>query len=214
MYTPKAFEESQSEVLHHFIRAHPFGIFVTNSETGPKADHLPVLLDTSGQTAVLNLHVARANAVWKTPPDAQEVLVIFHGPHAYVSPSWYPSKTEHGKVVPTWNYAVVHAYGTARIIDDAAWTRRHLAMMVQTHEAGRENPWKLTDAPADYIEQMLHGVVGVEITVTRLVGKLKLSQNRSLADREGVILGLTKESESNAHAIAELMGATLRPEGT
>ena len=150
--------------------------------------------DPSPYTAhgVLMAHVARANAVWQSA-GASEALVVFQGPAGYITPAWYPSKQAHGKAVPTWNYVVVHAYGAVRLIEDRQWLRAHVSTLTNTHEADRVPAWKITDAPADYIDRMLEAIVGVEITITRLIGKWKVSQNRTAADRAGVVSGLQDE---------------------
>lgn len=153
----------------------------------------------------LHGHVARNNPVWHDFSGDVQVLVIFQGPEAYVSPSWYASKKEHGKVVPTWNYLVVHVHGHMRVIDDPVWMRAHLEALVSQHESERPVPWSVTDAPADYVEKMIKGIVGLEIRITHLVGKWKLSQNRSVPDREGVVEGLTWEAAEQAQELAELM---------
>ncbi len=148
-------------------------------------------------------HVARANTVWKSYEKDVEVLVIFHGPQGYVSPSWYPSKSDHGKVVPTWNYIVVHVYGHLSVIQDEAWLVNHVAMLAQRHEQYRPRPWSLSDAPDDYVAKMLKAIIGFKIVITRIEGKWKLSQNRSKQDRQGVIDGLRGEDANSV--LAKLM---------
>jgi transcriptional regulator len=149
--------------------------------------------------------MARANPLWRDFSRDAEALVIFQGSDTYISPTWYPSKREHGKVVPTWNYAVVHAHGTMRIIDDPVWTRAHLEELVTAFETGRSVPWKVKDAPVDYIERMVGAVVGLEIPIQRLIGKWKVSQNRTARDREGVIEGLERDGTERALAMAGLV---------
>jgi len=191
MYLPSPFVESRAEVLQDLIRAHPLAAVVTRSALGLEADHLPLrwaqVPDGSG---VLRGHVARANPMAQAQAGGDEVLAIFTGPQAYVSPSWYPSKQEDGRVVPTWNYLVVHAHGTLRLVDDGVWLRRVLQDLTDAQEAGFPHPWGVDDAPGDYLEKLLEAVVGIELTVTRLVGKWKASQNRTPADRAGVVEGL------------------------
>jgi transcriptional regulator len=201
MYLPKNFEETRVEVLHELIRAHPLGALVTTGANGLEANHVPFEIDPDpAPFGTLRAHVARANPVWRE--GAGDALVIFQGPDIYVSPSWYPSKREGGKVVPTWNYAVVHAYGALRAIDDAAWLRAFVERLTDRHEAARPDRWHVTDAPADYVDKMLTAIVGIELPVTRLVGKWKVSQNRPAADRAGVIAGLEADGDDAARAMA------------
>lgn len=191
MYVPSHFEESDRAVLHALIRAHPLGTWVTVSADGPTAEHIPFLLDTArGVHGTLLGHVARANGVWRTLSQQAASLVVFQGAESYVTPSWYPSKQAHGRVVPTWNYAVVHAHGAARAIDDREWLLSLVSRLTDTHEAGRPAPWQVGDAPADYIDKLLQQIVGIEIPLDRLTGKWKVSQNRPLEDRAGVASGL------------------------
>lgn len=183
MYVPAHFDESRTEVLHDLIRQHPFGMLVTHGAGGLDANHLPFELDPGhGERGVLNAHVARANPVWQDVSDGDEVLVVFRAADAYVSPNWYPSKHESHKQVPTWNYMVVHAYGRIAIRDDERFVRGLVARLTRTHEASQPAPWKMTDSPADFIDTMLRAVVGLEIEITRLVGKVKLSQNKDVRD--------------------------------
>ena len=188
MYVPDHFREDRPDVLHDAIRRIGFATLVT---TGMEANHLPMLL----QDGVLRGHVARANPVWKAGGGA--ALAIFLGPHAYVSPSWYPSKAETGKAVPTWNYLTVHARGHIRWIQDAAWLHVHVAGLSDTHEAGRAEPWAVTDAPAAYIDSLVRAIVGFEIMIESLEGKWKLSQNRSAADQGGVRDGLQRDGHAD-----------------
>ena len=203
MYTPPAFAEPDQSILFDFIESHPLGTLVTSAPggTGLHATHLPLLLDrTRGAHGVLQGHVARANP--HSTSAAREALVIFAGPDAYISPSWYPSKQEHGRVVPTWNYVAVHATGAFRSIDDADFLRRHLEALTARHEAGRARPWGLGDAPAGYIERIMTDIVGVEVEIARLEGKWKMSQNRPAADIEGVIGGLSASPSPGDRAAA------------
>ena len=186
MYVPAHFEEKDPEVLRALIRAHPLGTWVTSSLV---VNHIPFLL--RGDTLVG--HVARANDVWKSLQG--ESVVIFQGPEAYVTPSWYATKREHCKVVPTWNYAVVHAHGMPRAIQDEDWLLALVTELTDTNEAREAHPWKVTDAPADYVRASLRAIVGIEIELTRLVGKWKASQNRRTEDRQGVIEGLRKRGD-------------------
>ncbi len=192
MYLPKHFEESRAEVLHELIRTHPLGLLVTLADAGLQANPVPFVLDAdpAGGPGILRAHVARANPLWRETRSDVEALVVFQGPQAYVSPSWYPSKAEHGKVVPTWNYVMVQARGTLRAIDDPAWVRAFVTRLTTRHEAAQAKPWAVADAPPDYIEATARAIVGLEITLSALVGKWKVSQNRSAADRAGVASGL------------------------
>ena len=200
MYVPRHFAENRVEVLHDLIRRHPLGVLVAATPDGLEASHVPFEIDPQPQPfGTLRCHLARANPLWEQIAADEPVLVVFQGEHGYVSPGWYPAKQEHGKVVPTWNYVAVHAYGNARVVHDAAWLRRMVEDLTNRHEQGRADPWHVNDAPADYIEKMLGAIVGVEIPLARLIGKWKLSQNRSSADRHGVVAGLGRDG-SAAHA--------------
>ncbi len=192
MYLPAAFEEQRPKALHALIQAHPLGSLVTNGEQGLDANHIPFELDTgTGPHGTLRAHVARANPVWQQAGDT-EVLVIFHAADGYISPNWYPSKPEHHRHVPTWNYAVVHAHGVLRVRDDERFVRGLVARLTREHEARSQQPrpWKMGDAPADYIDGLLQVIVGIEVEITRLVGKSKLGQNREERDRLGAADGL------------------------
>jgi transcriptional regulator len=209
MYLPAHFEETRIEVLHALMREHPLATLVTHDGGELAANHLPLqLVADNAPRGVLHGHLARANPLWQSSADA-DVLAIFHGPQAYVTPSWYPTKREHGKAVPTWNYAVVHARGRMRVIDDAAWLRRQVAALVERHEAGFAQPWTLTEAPPDYIDKMLAVIVGIEIVITELTGKWKISQNQPVANRAGVVAGLREQG--TADPMAALVAGTLPP---
>jgi transcriptional regulator len=210
MYTPKHFAESRTEVLHELIRRHPLGALIAVTPEGPEACHAPFEIDAAAAPyGVLRCHVARANPMWQSLAAANDALVIFQGEDSYVSPAWYAAKQQHGKVVPTWNYVAVHAYGKARVIHDAEWLRALVTQLTDRHEAERAEPWRVTDAPADYVAKMLQAIVGVEIEITRMSGSWKLSQNRSTADREGVVRGLAASSEPHDAAMAHLIERTL-----
>ncbi|MES1161542.1 MAG: FMN-binding negative transcriptional regulator [Rhizobacter sp.] len=200
MYLPKHFEETRPEALHELIRTHPLGLLVTMTDAGLRANSVPFILDAdpAGGPGVLRAHVARANPLWREARGDVEALVVFQGPQAYISPGWYPSKAEHGKVVPTWNYVTVQTRGTLRAIDDAQWLRAFVTRLTATHEAAQTRPWAVTDAPADYIETMLRAIVGIEIPLTALAGKWKVSQNRPAADRAGVAAGLNAAGFTDA----------------
>jgi transcriptional regulator len=202
MYVPNHFREDRPDVLLDAMRRIGFATLVTAGEGGIEANHLPLLLDA--QARVLRGHFARANPVWRNL--GAEALAIFLGPHAYVSPGWYPSKAETGKAVPTWNYITVHARGPITLFQDADWLRAHVAALSDMHEAGRAQPWALTDAPASYIDGLLRAIVGFEIAITQLEGKWKLSQNRSQADRDGVRAGLLADGDDSRAELSRLMG--------
>lgn len=185
MYLPPYFATDDPEALHKLMQAHPLGALITHGERGLDANHLPFELDTeSWKHGVLRAHVARNNPLWQEARDGDEVLVIFKAADAYISPNWYPSKKAHHQQVPTWNYSVVHAHGRIQIRDDARFVRRLLANLTRHHEAGEPTPWKMADAPRDYLEAKVAAVVGIEIEITGLVGKFKLSQNKEAADRQ------------------------------
>jgi transcriptional regulator len=203
MYVPTAFNEQRAEVLHDLIRAAPFATLVVPTAQGLEANHIPLLLRLEGGARLVG-HVARANPVWKLEPTG-EALAVFGGAQGYVSPSAYASKAEHGKVVPTWNYVVVHAHGRLRWIEEDAWLAALLEDLTGAHEAARPEPWQVSDAPADFVARTRQGVVGLELVITRLEGKLKLSQNRSLADREGVVALLERQGDAASLALARAM---------
>jgi transcriptional regulator len=202
MYLPSHFSEARPDVLRAFVREHPLGLLVTqNRAGGVDANSVPFILDADGDgPGVLRAHVARANPLWQTARDDVDALVVFQGPHGYVSPGWYPTKAVHGKVVPTWNYVMVQARGRLRAIEDAAWLREFVGRLTERHESTRDAPWSVGDAPADFIESMLRAIVGIEIPLTSLVGKWKVSQNRSADERAGVVEGLLRERGDEALA--------------
>jgi transcriptional regulator len=193
MYQPahQKFIENRPEVLHALIREYPLGTLISQRDRDIDIDHTPFFLDSTA--AKLSAHLPRTNSVWQGL-DGKPVQIVFHGPDAYITPSWYVAKQEHGKVVPTWNYVIVIARGTARIHDDKAWLRAHLDELTDEHERTFSHPWKVSDAPADYLDKMLGALVGLEIDTLQLEGKFKLSQNRPPADRQRVIEGLTEQN--------------------
>jgi transcriptional regulator len=205
MYLPAQTEERDVSVLHALIRNHPLGAWVTNGPDGLIANHIPFLLRVEGDTATLVGHVARANPVWQSFSTSQSSLVMFQGPESYVSPSWYPAKHAHGKVVPTWNYVVVHAHGVPRAIEDLDWLLQHVTQLSNTHEATQSVPWKVTDAPSGYIDKLRRAIVGIEIPIATLTGKWKISRNRPTADQHGVVAGLQSRGTDSAAAMAALM---------
>jgi transcriptional regulator len=207
MYTPKHFNEERLDVLQALVAQHPLGALVTHGAHGLSADHIPFLLDAPSNDApcgVLRAHVARSNPLWQR--GGQDALVLFQGPSAYVSPAWYEDKPVSGKVVPTYNYAVVHAHGRLRAVEDPAWLLALLEQLTATHEAGRAQPWAVRDAPREYIDKLLAAIVGIEIVVQRFEGKWKASQNRSQHDQLAVIEGLSHQGGSAA--MAEVMRST------
>lgn len=206
MYQPPHFRETRLDVLRALIRAHPLGLLVSNGKDGPVADLLPFLLDADvAPRGRLRVHLARANPHWRLiaqNPDAA-VLVVFQGAEAYITPSWYATKRETGKVVPTWNYVVVQVRGRVRVIEDRAWLAGQIAELTQTHENNRAVPWSVEDAPAAFIDAQIKGIVGLEIAIESIEGKWKLSQNRPAADRKGVVEGLG--ADPKAADMAELV---------
>ena len=212
MYLPAHFKETRSDVLHTLIRGHPLGTLVTLNAAGElQANPIPFLIDPGPQAhGTLRSHVARANPLWRETRTEVDALVVFQGAQSYVSPGWYPSKAEHGKVVPTWNYIVVQARGRLRAVEDADWLHALVSRLTERHEAPRAQPWGVGDAPPDYIATMLRAIVGIEIEITDLVGKWKVSQNRSAADRAGVAAGLAAlsgDAQAAAMAAAVARGA-------
>jgi transcriptional regulator len=196
MYTPAHFEETRIEVIHQLIREQPLATVVTLGASGLTANHIPLELDPEPQPfGLLRGHVARANPMWRDFSSDAGALVIFQGPQIYITPSWYETKKETGKVVPTWNYAVAHASGGLRIIEDREWLRRFVTHLTSRFEADRPAPWKVSDAPEEFIEKQLEGIVGIEIPIVKLVGKWKVSQNRPQRDREGVVEGLREMAD-------------------
>lgn len=209
MYRPPHFVEQDADALLALMRAAPLATLVHRSDE-LAADLLPLEVDRTDSGWTLTGHVARANPLWRSA-DGQDVLVLFRGPQAYVSPNWYPGKAVHGKAVPTWNYTMVQAHGRLRVIEDGAWLRALVTRLTKRHEDTRDAPWQVTDAPSDYIDAMLRAIVGIEIVVTRLEGKFKLSQNRSAEDQNGVVLGLEADTvegiQPEAHELARQMQA-------
>lgn len=198
MYQPAAFQETRPHVLHDLIRTHPLGLLVSAGSQGLIADSIPFLVyPGEGEFGILRGHLARANPHGPALRDVDDCLIAFTGPHGYITPSWYAAKAEHGKVVPTWNYAAVHVWGKPRVIDDAAWLRHLVGDLTQSQEQGRVAPWAVEDAPADFIDGMLRAIVGVEIPIRRIEGKFKMSQNRAMPDRVGVVEGLRADGPMN-----------------
>ena len=203
MYLPEHFAEQRVDLLHRLISEHPVGALVVSTADGLEANHLPFELDAEpAPFGTLRGHVARANPVWHQFTRGVEALVIFHGPQAYISPSWYPSKEMTGEVVPTYNYLAVHGYGEIKIIHEREWLRALVTRLTDRFEANRAAPWRVSDAPAAFIDKQLSAIVGIEIPLTKLIGKWKVSQNRPAADRAGVVAGLSERNDADSLAIA------------
>ena len=201
VYLPPHFTESRRPVLVAHIEQHDFGLLISHSEAGLVASHIPFLVEHHGEELHLLGHLARPNPQVEDLRRGSEVLAIFSGPHAYVSPSWYAA----GPAVPTWNYADVHAYGTVRAVEDGGWLRRLLRRLSDRHEAGNPAAWRMQNLPEAYLDGMLKGIVGLDITVTRLEGKFKLSQNRPAVDRPRVVAALERCGDADAAGVAALM---------
>lgn len=208
VYLPQHFAETDTGAMHRLIREFPLGVLITLGAEGLAANHVPFVLDarTGGHGRLLG-HVARSNAVWYDHDPDRDALVVFQSVEAYISPNWYPTKRETHEVVPTWNYAVVHAYGRIVVHDDATWVRGQAGMLTKRQEASQPTPWKMADAPPAYTVANLEQIVGIEIPIARLIGKVKASQNRRDADRAGAIAGLRGTGDPGDAAMAELMDA-------
>lgn len=208
MYQPVFHREDRLSVQHDLIRAHPLGLLITNGAAGLEANPVPFILDASaGEKGTLLCHIARANPQWRNLDPHAESLIVFMGPQVYVTPSWYATKRETGKVVPTWNYATVHAYGRVRVIEDRDWLLAQIRALTLTQEQDRSHPWAVEDAPPSFVDTMLAAIIGLEIPIERIEGKWKVSQNRTEADRLGVIAGLREEGGAEDLAMAELVAA-------
>jgi len=211
MYVPAQFKEDRVPVVHDLIRAHPFATLVTLDASGIVANHLPMELDAAaGPFGTLRGHVARGNPMWKAPRLDVESLAVFQGPQHYITPSYYATKAATGKVVPTWNYAAVHAYGTLRVIDDPEWLRAFVEQLTDRHEAAHaaasgDVPWKVGDAPEAFVATMVGAIIGIELPIARIEGKWKVSQNRPAEDRAGVVAGLSRGDDPAQQAMADLV---------
>ena len=205
MYNPTRFQETRPEVLSALMQQFPLATIITSQDGDICADHIPLqwVAGEQGHGKLIG-HVARANPIWKHA-DGQQVLVIFQGPQAYISPNWYASKAEDPRVVPTWNYAVVHVQGNLGLMSDLHWMRNHVSQMTDTHEPTYQSQWKLNDAPEEYVQMMLNAIVGIEIRISSLVGKFKLSQNRSAQDYAAVLDELKHSSNKNLQGMAKYM---------
>ena len=212
MYRPPLFREDRLDVLHTAISHHPLATLVTAGANGLMANHIPFLINPAGSAnGVLRAHLARANDQLVDLRAGAEALVIFQGPETYITPSWYASKAEHGKVVPTWNYVAVHAWGTPTVFDDPAWLRQQIGDLTAKQESVRAQPWAVSDAPDDFVASQIKGIVGLEIPIARIEGKWKVSQNRPQADRDSVVDGLRElgpEAAAMAQAVIERGGKT------
>jgi transcriptional regulator len=203
MYLPEAFHETRSDVLHALIASHPLGVLFTHGRSGLDANHLPFeLRPEQGRLGTLQAHVSRANPLWQDVADGDEVLAVFRAGDAYISPTWYPSKHEQHRQVPTWNYSVVHVRGRISIHDDERFVRGLVGRLTRTHEAAMPAPWKMSDAPRDFIDTLLQAIVGLSIEITALEGKAKLGQNKEVRDIEGAGLALQARGQ---HAVGDAM---------
>jgi len=206
MYIPSPYQETDVTALHALIRSHPLGTWVMPGDGALVVNHIPFLIDPArGEFGTLVGHVARPNAVWKQCSRDEPAVVIFQGAESYISPSWYPTKQATGKAVPTWNYAVVHAHGVPRVFEDRDRLLAHVTALTNTHESSHDVPWHVSDAPADFIEAMLKGIVGIEIPIATLTGKWKVSQNRPEADRRAVVDALRQREDGRSQAMATLV---------
>lgn len=206
MYVPSHFSETRPEVLHDLIRACPLATLVTVGAEGLEANHIPLQLAVSASgLATLSGHMARANPAWNEAGEIHDALAIFQGPASYISPSWYPTKQEHGKVVPTWNYVAVHAHGTLKFHTDPAWIRAQLECLTNHMESMQPRPWAVSDAPSDFIGKLMEHIVGIELAVERLAGKWKVSQNQTAANQAGVIHGLDSTGEAAGLDMAKIV---------
>lgn len=210
MYIPTTNEENNIAVLHTLIREHPLGTWAAIADGDIEVNHIPfVIKDNQGEFGTLVCHVAKANPIWQRFSRANNSVITFHGDQAYISPSWYPSKHESGKAVPTWNYCVVHAYGVPQIIQQPDALLAHLHDLTDIHEANQALPWKVSDAPADFIERLCGAIVGIEIPIAKIIGKWKLGQNKSEADKLGTIAGLKSGKDAQQHGLANALLKTL-----
>jgi len=211
MYQPDHFRVADLPKMHALMRARPLATLVSAGSLGLYATHLPTVLKDDGPYGIIECHLARANPHWKDLAEGTEALMIFRGPEGYITPNWYPSKADHGKVVPTWNYAVVHAYGRPEVMEDKNWLRRHVTELTAQQERNEVKPWALSDAPESFIEVMLRGIIGFRFTFTRLEGKWKMSQNRQATDRNGVMSGLETRARGDDLEMAKLVSRQATP---
>jgi transcriptional regulator len=211
MYIPNQFEQPRVEVMHELIRAHPLATLVTLSSDGLNANHIPLHLSAEpAPFGTLRGHVARSNPMWNDFAADVDALIIFHGPDTYITPSWYATKQEAGKAVPTWNYTVVHVYGSLKAIDDASWVRSQLEALTAHNEASFAEQWQVSDAPHEFTEKLIEAIVGIEIVITQLIGKWKVSQNQPPQNQASVIYGLTANGQRDDAAMATLVEAGIK----
>ena len=211
MYQPDHFFVADLPKMHALMRARPLATLVSAGSLGLYATHLPTVLKDDGPYGIIECHLARANPHWKDLAEGTEALMIFQGPEGYITPNWYPSKADHGRVVPTWNYAVVHAYGRPEVMEDKNWLRRHVTELTAQQETNEVKPWAPSDAPASFIEVMLRGIIGFRFAFTRLEGKWKMSQNRQATDRNGVVRGLETRGQGDDLEMAEFVSREATP---
>jgi len=206
VYIQSQFEEVRLPILHALIQRHPLATFIVAADGDIQVDHLPLILVDRGNASVLQGHIPRANHVWRLLDGSTAATAVFQGPQAYITPSWYPGKREHGRVVPTWNYAVVHVCGHPQAVEDGDWLLQHLNALTDQQERGTGSSWQVADAPAEFTETLMKGIVGIEMPVSLISGKWKVSQNRSPVDRRGVADGLRTQGEAGVQ-MAELVAA-------
>ena len=211
MYMPDHFRIEDVPRMQALMRARPFTTLVSSGPGGLFASHLPTVLKEDGPFGVIECHLARANPHWRELAEGNEALMIFRGPDGYITPNWYVSKAEHGKVVPTWNFVAVHAHGRPEVVDDPDWKQRHVSELTAQHESGAAKPWAVADAPESYIATMLRGIVGFRFAVTRLEGKWKMSQNREARDQAGVVDGLRARGQGEDAEMAGVIAGRKTP---
>ena len=211
MFLPDHFRVDDLTEMHALMRAHPLAALVSAGSSGLYGTHLPTVLKAEGSHGTIECHLSRANPHWKDLAQGGEAMMIFQGPESYITPNWYRTKAETGKAVPTWNYAIVHAYGRPEVMNDKEWLKRHVGELTDQQERTEQHPWKLSDAPDQYIEVMLRGIVGFRFTIARLEGKWKMSQNREARDRLGVVEGLRARSDGEDAAVADAVAQRIEP---
>jgi transcriptional regulator len=213
MYQPDHFRVDDLSQIHALMRSRPFATLISAGSAGLYASHLPTVLKDEGSYGIIECHLARANPHCRDLGEAAEALMIFQGPDGYITPNWYPSKTQDGKVVPTWNYAAVHAYGRPEVMNEADWLHRHVTELTVQQERSEAKPWAVSDAPKSYVDAMLRGIVGFRFAIARLEGKWKMSQNREPQDRDGVVKGLGRRGHSDDLEMAGLIAQQQKPPG-
>lgn len=206
MYVPKHHEEKNISILHALVKTHSLAMWATQGDSELLVNHIPFFLDpTRGNLGTLVGHVAKANRVWQSFSTTVNSVLVFQGAETYITPSWYPSKHGHGEAVPTWNYAVVHVHGLPRAIENREWLLQHLNQLTDSHEAEQALPWKVSDAPQEFTERLLRSIVGIEIPIAKIVGKWKVSQNRSEPDKLGIVTGLLARDDQQSKEMASLV---------